>query len=102
VRYWKSYYDHLEHYKLAKLTIQLFETVANSVAPERAFPAMGMIITKLQKMLGTEKANKLLYVYLNQRVLDKHGDILLGDWVDKTDKDQVDLEELLLAIEAES
>jgi hypothetical protein len=34
---------------------------------------------------------------LNQRVLDKHSDLLLGDWVDKTDKEQVELEQLLLA-----
>jgi hypothetical protein len=32
---------------------------------------------------------------MNQRVLDKAGDILLGDWVDKSDNEQVDLEELL-------
>jgi hypothetical protein len=32
---------------------------------------------------------------MNQRVLDKAGDILLGDWVDKSDNEQVDLEDLL-------
>jgi hypothetical protein len=34
VWYWKCSYDHPEHYKLAKLAIQLFETIANSVVSE--------------------------------------------------------------------
>jgi hypothetical protein len=38
---------------------------------------------------------------MNQRVLDRSGDILLGDWVDRLDNEQVDLEELLLTLEAE-
>jgi hypothetical protein len=37
---------------------------------------------------------------MNQRVLDKHGDILLRDRVDKSENDQVDLEEPLLALDA--
>lgn len=36
---------------------------------------------------------------MNIQVLDKAGDLLLGDWVEKSDDDQVDLEELLLSIE---
>ena len=41
----------------------------------------------------------LIFIYMNVRVLDKAGDLLLGDWVEKSDDDQVDLEELLLSIE---
>jgi hypothetical protein len=38
---------------------------------------------------------------MNQRVLDNAGDLLLGDWIEKPDYKQVDLEELLLSIEQE-
>jgi hypothetical protein len=34
-------------------------------------------------------------------VLDKAGDLLLGDWVEKSDSDHVGLEELLLSLEEE-
>ena len=43
----------------------------------------------------------LNFIYMNQRVIDKAYDLLLGDWVEKSDSDQVDLEELLLSIEEE-
>jgi hypothetical protein len=57
------------------------------VALEQAFSAIGLIVTKLWNRLGLEKADKLIFIYINQRVLDKHGDILLRDWVDKLDND---------------
>jgi hypothetical protein len=69
------------------------------VASERAFSAMNLIVTKLRNKLSPEKTNKLIFIYMNQRVLDKGGDLLLGDWVDKTDDEQLNLEELLLSIE---
>jgi hypothetical protein len=46
---------------------------------------MGVIVSKLHNRLGPEKANKLIYIYMNQRVLDQFGDLLLGDWVEKSD-----------------
>jgi hypothetical protein len=101
LRYWNSYLHHKSHKQLAQLAVRIFETIANSVSSERAFSAMGLIVTKLRNRLGPEKADKLIFIYMNQRVLDKHGDILLGDWVDKSDNDQVDLEELLLALDKE-
>jgi hypothetical protein len=62
---------------------------------------MGLIVSKLWSRLGTKKANMSIFIYMNQRVLDKAHDLLLGDWVEKSDNDQVDLEELLLSIEEE-
>jgi hypothetical protein len=62
---------------------------------------MGLIVTKLRNRLGVEKANKLIFIYMNQRVLDSSNDILLGDWVEKSDEQQVDLEEFLLSLEQE-
>lgn len=60
---------------------------------------MGLIATKLWNRLSLEKANMLIFIYMNVQVLDKASDLLLGDWVEKSDDDQVDLEELLLSIE---
>jgi hypothetical protein len=71
------------------------------VASERAFSAINLIVTKLRNKLSAEKADKLVFIYMNQRVLDRAGDLLLGDWVEKSDDDQVELEELLLSIEEE-
>lgn len=62
---------------------------------------MGLVVSKLRNRLGTEKANKLIFIYMNQRVLDKAGDLLLGDWVEKSDTEQADLDELLLSFEEE-
>ena len=46
---------------------------------------MGLIVTKLWNRLGLEKADKLIFIYMNQRVLDKHGDIFLGiGWISQT------------------
>jgi len=39
---------------------------------------MGLIITKLRNRLGPAKADKLIFIYLNQGVLDRSSDILLG------------------------
>ena len=46
---------------------------------------MNLIVTKLWNRLSAKKADKLIYIYMNQRVLDKAGDLLLGDWVEKSD-----------------
>jgi hypothetical protein len=62
---------------------------------------MGLIISKLRNRLSPKKANKLIFIYMNQRVLDQASDLLLGDWVEKADEKQVELEELLLSIEQE-
>lgn len=96
VLYWKSYLHDQTHYILARLGVQIFEAVANSVASERAFSAMNLIHNKLRNRLGSKKAHKLIYIYMNQRVLDRNNSILLGDPIEKTQEEQVQLEELLL------
>jgi hypothetical protein len=101
IRFWKSYFDSEDHDELARLAVRIFETIANSAAFEGAFSAMNLIVTKLWNWLSAEKADKLIYIYMNQRVLDKAGDLLLGDWVEKSDEEQVRLEELLLSIDEE-
>jgi hypothetical protein len=95
-----SYFGSKDHDELARFAVRIYKTIANSVASERAFSAIGLIVTRLRNKLGPEKANKLIFIYMNLRVLNKAGD-LLGDWVDKSDEDQVEIEELLLALEQE-
>ena len=96
IAYWKSYLYNETHGALAKLAVRIFEAIANSVASERAFSAMNLIHSKLRNRLGAEKSHKLIYIYMNQRVLDRNNSILLGDPIEKTQEEQVQLEELLL------
>jgi hypothetical protein len=48
---------------------------------------MNLIHSKLRNRLGVEKANKLIYIYMNQRVLDRNGDIFVSDLIEKSMKD---------------
>ena len=79
VAFWKSHLHDEAHWVLAQLAVRIFKAIANSVASERAFSAMNLIHTKLRNRLGVEKANMLIYIYMNQRVLDRNGDIFVGD-----------------------
>src|SRR5258706_474249 len=78
------------------LAVRIFEAIANSVASERAFSAMNLIHSKLRNRLGAEKAHKLIFIYMNQRVLDRNNSILLGDPIEKTPEEQIQLEDILL------
>jgi hypothetical protein len=98
IAFWKSYLHNEIHWVLAQLAVRIFEAIANSVASERAFSAMNLIHSKLRNRLGTEKANKLIYIYMNQRVLDRNGDIFVGDPAEKSIEDQILLEEAILDI----
>ena len=48
---------------------------------------MNLIHTKLRSRLGVEKANKLVFIYMNQRVLDRNSDIFIRDPVEKSSED---------------
>jgi hypothetical protein len=65
ISFWKCYFGHLNHDELTQLAVRILETVANLVALERAFSAMNFIVTKLQNRLGVEKADKLIFIYMN-------------------------------------
>jgi hypothetical protein len=97
IAFWESYLHNEAHWVLAQLVVRIFEAIANSVASERAFSAMNLIHSKRSR-LGIEKANKLVFIYMNQRVPDKNGDIFVGDLVEKSSEDQVLLEEGILDI----
>lgn len=101
VALWKSHLHDEAHGVLAQLAVRIFTAIANSVALERAFSAINLIHTKLRNRLGVEKANMLIYIYMNQRVLDRNGDIFVGDLGEKTLEEQVLLEEAILEIVGE-
>jgi hypothetical protein len=98
IAFWKSYLHNETHWVLAQLVVRIFEAIANSVASERAFLAMNLIHSKLRNRLGVEKANKLIFIYMNQRVLDRNSDIFVSDPVEKSSEDQVLLKEAILDI----
>jgi hypothetical protein len=96
--YWKSYLFDDIHSGLATLAVRIFEAIGNSVASERAFSTMNLIHTKLRNRLGAEKSDKLIYIYMNQRVLARNRSIYLGDPVEKTQEEQLELEDYLIEI----
>ena len=55
--------------KLANLALRIYRTAANSVACERAFSAMNLLHNKFRNRTTTERMDKLLFIYINARVL---------------------------------
>ena len=54
---------------LAQLALRVLNTIANSVPCERHFSAMNWLHTPTRSRLTSERANKLLFIQLNRRVL---------------------------------
>lgn len=63
---------------LATLASRLFKTPANSVPSERAFSTQNLIHTKTRNRLDAQRVNKLTYVHINQRALDRCGTVSSG------------------------
>jgi hypothetical protein len=64
VRYWQSYFGSKDHDELSRFAVRIFKIIANLVASERAFSAVGLVVTKLWNGLSPEKANKVdFYLY---------------------------------------
>jgi hypothetical protein len=55
---------------LGTLAVRLFSTPANTVPSERAFSAQNLIHDRKRNRLSAEKTNKLVYIHMNQRLLD--------------------------------
>jgi hypothetical protein len=55
---------------LGNLAVRLFSTPANTVPSERAFSAQNLIHDKKRNRLSAEKTNKLVFIHMNQRLLD--------------------------------
>ncbi len=96
ILYWKSHLFDQTHKVLANLAVRIFEAIANSVISERVFSAMNLIHSKLRNRLGSIKAYILIYIYINQRVLDRNNSVLLGNPIEKTQEEQARLEDMLL------
>jgi len=54
---------------LRRLAMRIFATPANSVPSERAFSAQNFIHTKLRNSLHPSRVDKLVFIYMNSRVL---------------------------------
>ena len=63
--FWLSTFSHTK--SLGKLAYRMFCTPVNSVASERAFSAQNIIHTKSRNQLQSERADKLVYLYINGR-----------------------------------
>ena len=87
IMFWKSYLFDEIHRLLVILSVRVFEAIANSIASERAFSAMNLIYIKLRNRLGSEKADKLIYIYINQCILDKSKSLFIGNLIEKTLED---------------
>ena len=56
---------------LASYARRLLTTIGNSVPSERAFSTMNYIHSKIRNRLSVESADKLQYIFINSRVLEK-------------------------------
>ena len=54
---------------LAQIALRLHGCIANSVPSERAFSAMNVIATMSRNRLGADVLDKLIFIYMNTRVL---------------------------------
>jgi hypothetical protein len=54
---------------LPKLAVRIFGSPANSVTSERAFSTQNFLHDKVRNALQSERVNKLIFIYMNQRVL---------------------------------
>ena len=60
---------------------------------------MGLITNAIRNRMKAERATKLIYIYMNQRVIDKNS--TLKDWQEGTEEELVELENILLQMEEE-
>ncbi|PNP73805.1 hypothetical protein FNYG_12855 [Fusarium nygamai] len=57
--------------KLAALAVRIFGTIANSVPSERSFSAVNFLHSKARNRLTPANADKLAFIYMNERVLER-------------------------------
>ena len=86
-----------DHSELASFAIRLFNLICNSVPSERAWSVMNIIQTPIRGNLGTKKTTKCLYIYINQRQLDKLGSKLsYSTMPDIEEEQQVEFKDMAL------
>ncbi|KAI1002522.1 hypothetical protein K3495_g5677 [Podosphaera aphanis] len=70
--FWMS--TRMEAPHLSQLALELFHTTANSVALERAFSTMNLLLSKLRNRISVETMDKLCFIYINVRSLRQSSD----------------------------
>lgn len=67
--FWDGQSSHTQ--SLGDIAYRIFSTPANSVPSERAFSTQNFIHTKTRNALHTTRVDKLVYTYMNSRILSK-------------------------------
>ena len=80
--------------ELARLALGIFYTPSNSVSSERSFSTRNLIHDKKRNRLDAKRADKLSFVHINKRILDRQPSDIRG-WLDRRlkDEDLVEYEE---------
>jgi hypothetical protein len=81
--------------RISRVAIRLFRTPCNSVSSERSFSVQNIIHDKKRNRLQPARTNKLMYIYVNRRVLDR----VEGEpfrWEHLNDEQLLELEEWML------
>jgi hypothetical protein len=84
--------------RILRVAIRLFRTPCNSVPSERPFSVQNIIHDKKRNRHDPARTNKLMYIYMNRRVLDR----VEGEpfrWEHLNDQQLLDLEEWMLEYE---
>lgn len=71
--YW-SQHGKRNYPKLAVIAIRLFQMVCGAISTERVWNVFGNVDTKARNRLGTESMEKLVFVYVNSKLLDDDDD----------------------------
>jgi len=80
--------------ELARLALRTFYTPSNSVPSERSFSTRNLIHDKKRNRLEAKRADKLSFIHVNKRILDRQPTEIRG-WLDRRlgDEDLVAYEE---------
>ena len=92
--FWSFMIEFVPH--ISRIALRRFRTPCNSVPSERSFSVQNAIHDKVRNRLLPTRTDKLIYIYMNRRVLDRQE----GDryrWDQLEDEEMVQLEDLLMA-----
>lgn len=87
--------------EISTAAIRLFKTPANSVPSERSFSIQNFIHNKVRNRLDPIRVDKLTFIYMNRRVLDRAIQPVSREfeavrWEDLDDEEELELEDQLL------
>lgn len=69
------------------------------MASERVFSCIGLVTNAIRNRLIADKASKLIYIHINQRVLNDNQ--TFRDWQEGEEEERVELENILIQMEEE-